>query len=191
MPGKYPTIVANTTARTTITPGPAPDGVGSGYSLSNSDTNALRSLFPGSPIYPGTDASVSAEQLRMLAQRLLLDGTVEGGNGYSEGVAVSRDFVGAPDLNEVQTGGGGLPASPFFPNLASAADPADPSTQPEMDPAVVSGITPNDNWGSGVGIVNPSESSTVLSQTSVVETGPVANKGQSAAHALNPGASSV
>lgn len=191
MPGKYPTIVANTTTRTTITPGVSTDGVAPGYSLSNSDTNTLRSLFPGSPIYPGSDASLSASQLRELAQRLLLNGNVEGGNGFLDGEAVNRDFSGSPNLDDVPTGGAGLPASPYFPNLASAVDPADPSTQPAMDPEVVAGILPNDNWGSGVGVVNPEDTSAAISQTSIVETGAVANKGQSAAHALNPGASSV
>jgi len=179
MPGKYPTIEAPITSRSSISPGTTPDVEHSAYSLSNSDTSTLRSIFPNSPIY-----STTAEQLRQRAQRLLLDGTITGDDAVG---TVNRDFGDAPNMNDVVTGGGGLPASPYYPNLASAPNPADPSTQPEP-PAGGYGITANDNFGTGTGIANPSETTVLMGQTSIEAVGPVANQGQSAAHRLNPGA---
>jgi hypothetical protein len=181
MPGKYPTIEAPITSRSSISPGATPDVEHTAYSLSNSDTSTLRSIFPNSPIY-----SITAEQLRQRAQRLLLDGTVTGDDAVG---TVDRDFSDAPNINDVVTGGGGLPASPYYPNLASATNPADPSTQPEP-PAGGYGITANDNFGTGTGLANPSEAAALIGQTSIEVVGPIANKGQSAAHGLNPGASS-
>jgi len=179
MPGKYPTIEAPLTSRSSISPGPTADVERTSYSLSNSDTNTLRSIFPNAPIY-----STTAEQLRQRAQRLLLDGTITGDDAVG---TVNRDFSDAPNMNDVVTGGGGLPASPYYPNLASATNPADPSTQPEP-PAGGYGVVANDNFGTGTGLANPSETTVLMGQTSIENVGPVAEKGQSAAHRLNPGA---
>ena len=59
-------------------------------------------------------------------------------------------YSGAPDLNDVETGGGGLPASPYVPNVTS---PGPGSINPTDMPAPPDGFgqRPSDTWGSGVG----------------------------------------
>lgn len=80
-----------------------------------SDTSTLQKAFPSSPIYKGelTDAVVREE-----GQTLLADGLVnDGGHTFGE---FDRDYAGAPDLEkDVPVGGGGLPGSPYAPNIAS------------------------------------------------------------------------
>ena len=73
----------------------------------------LQSMFSSSPIYNG---DLTDEERAKLYQELALDGTVTSGNGLN---SFSRDFDGAPDISQVTTGGGGLPASPYMPNLTS------------------------------------------------------------------------
>lgn len=94
----------------------------------SSDTKTLQKAFPSSPIYSGelTDAVVREE-----GQTLLVDGLVNDG-GHTFGT-FDRDYVGSPDIEkEVQTGGAGLPGSPFAPNIASpgAGNGLDPTKIP-------------------------------------------------------------
>ena len=62
-------------------------------------------------------------------------------------------------MNEVETGGGGLPASPYCPNPVSPG-PGSLNATEQADPPEGFGQTPSDTWGSGVGSqLQPSESS--------------------------------
>jgi hypothetical protein len=83
-----------------------------------SDTKTLQKAFPSSPIYKGelTDQVILEE-----GQTLLVDGLVnDGGHTFGE---FDRDYSASPDIeNEVQTGGAGLPGSPFAPNIASPGE---------------------------------------------------------------------
>jgi hypothetical protein len=88
-----------------------------------SDTKSTSRSFPGSPFYTG---ELTDEVLTIMAQELLLDGVVEGNDLFGP---VSRDYDGtglegkyrggAPCMEEVATGGGGLPGTAFSPNIAS------------------------------------------------------------------------
>lgn len=103
------------------------------YGLGSSDTADMQILYPGSPIYAGRydDAIVEAT-----AQEFQ-DGLVPDG-GHTFG-SVNLDYgpsasnpEGAPDLADVEVGGGGLPGSPYAPNIASAPeDPHNPRNIPE------------------------------------------------------------
>jgi len=78
----------------------------------------LQKSFSASPIYSN---QIKDEERRLTYQRLAMDGNVQSGLGLN---SFNRDFVGTeqnpvPDLNDVKTGGNGLPASPFVPNPTS------------------------------------------------------------------------
>lgn len=112
---------------------------------SKSNQSAIRGLFAKSPLH---DGSYTPEQVKALAQELLLDNKVnDGGHTFGE---FNRDYTDAPDLNNVETGGGGLPAMPHVPNPASPGEGVNADNIPD------SGYTrnPTDLWGSGV---NPSQ----------------------------------
>ena len=127
------------------------------------DSN-IRASFPDSPIHSG---ELTDEERKKLYQELALDGIVKVGHGINN---YSRDFVGTekdpvPNLLEVETGGGGLPASPFVPNLTSpgpgSMNAADmPEYAGELkDPAS------NVEFGSGRGgLVSPHETSKELAK---------------------------
>lgn len=105
-------------------------------SLGSSESEDLAALFPGSP---GLNENV--EEFKKKALKLLLHGE-EGGNQQTG--PVDRDF-GAnatdesrvpPDLRKVETGAGGLPASPYLPNPTS---PGEGSSDPKKKPAAPEG----------------------------------------------------
>ena len=92
----------------------APTSSGKGY---RTQAN-LESAYANSPIYNG---DLSYDNLRENFQSLVLDGDVVGGHGLN---SFNREYKGkegqlVPDLADVETGGGGLPSSPYSPNLTS------------------------------------------------------------------------
>jgi hypothetical protein len=100
----------------------------------------LKSAFSSSPILSG---EYTDESLRDLFSTLVIDGTVVGGLGIN---TYNRDFLDAPDLSTVETGGEGLPATPYVPNLTSPGPGSVfPSDQPPFegeipDPGVEFGV---------------------------------------------------
>lgn len=126
----------------------------------------LKSIFAASPVYLGelTDA-----ERKRTYQELALDGTVVGGNGIN---SYNRDFADAPDLTEVETGGGGLPASPYMPNLTSPG----PGSVSAADQPVYNGELPdpetNVEFGSGLGgLANPADTSGRIAEQNIVTIG--------------------
>jgi hypothetical protein len=111
----------------------------------SSDSASLKSAFPASPIHQG---EMTAESIRQQFQEEVIDGTVNDG-GHTFGT-FNRDYSDAPDLSEVKTGGGGLPASPYVPNPTSpgpgSVNAADQAEAPEGF-----GESPSNVPGSGVG----------------------------------------
>ena len=138
----------------------------------------LQSMFPNSPIYNG---DMSDNERKNSYQALALDGNVNDsvevagvqvpggqGNGVNSHV---RDFSEAPDLNNVETGGGGLPASPYMPNLTSPG----PGSLNAADQPEFTGELPDpenrSNFGSGLGgLVQPAETSGNIADQSILET---------------------
>lgn len=114
-------------------------------SMGNSDTTTLKSAFPASPIHAG---EITVESLKQQFQDEVIDGTVNDA-GHTFGT-FNRDYAEAPDLSEVETGGGGLPASPYVPNPVSpgpgSINPADVGEAPDGF-----GQQAHDVPGSGVG----------------------------------------
>ena len=126
----------------------------------SSNSANLRSMFPGSPINKGEISD--AERLEFYQSLLDLSNidsdSLHAAGGYYGLPNHSMNFVenGMPVIADVQTGGGGLPATPYSPNPASPG-PGSTSAldQPEFtgdtkDPASVS------NFGTGLGgLVEP------------------------------------
>lgn len=128
----------------------------------------IRASFPSSPIYNG---ELSDEERKKAFQELVMTGIVLNGKGIN---SYDRDFNGnaqnpVPNLEEVETGGGGLPASPYVPNLASPG----PGSVSAADQPVYNGELPdpelNVEFGSGMGgLVSPHETSPKIAKQSVL-----------------------
>ena len=125
----------------------------------------LQSMFANSPVYNG---DMSDEERTKLYQELALDGTVSGGHGIN---SFSRDFDGAPDITQVETGGGGKPASPYVPNLTSPGPGSiSAADQPEFTGTLPDGVN-RSNFGSGLGgTASPEESSKSISEQTLLGT---------------------
>lgn len=125
----------------------------------------IKSAFPESPIFKG---EITDQERRKAFQDLVMDGVVLNGNGLS---SFNRDYSGAPNLEEVETGGEGLPASPYVPNLVSPGPGSvNAATQIEYTGELPDKELRN-NFGTGKGgLVSPSETSTQISKTSVLKT---------------------
>jgi len=139
--------------QTTVDPAATTSGMGS------SSTELMTELYPGSPIHNGT---MTRDSVQTDGDELLLQGVVQNGLGLP---AFSRDFTGAdsgvsPPDQDVATGAGGLPASPWVPNPAS---PGPGSQNPTDLPAAPDGFgtEPNgDTYGVGAGaLTNPKDTS--------------------------------
>lgn len=131
-----------------------------------SNSILMSECFAASPIHqhedPLSDDGTLDAAIRTHFQSLCLDGVVnDGGHTFGE---YNLDFAaGAPDYGDVETGEGGLPASPWVPNPAS---PGPGSMNPTDLPAPPDGYgeTPNPQWGTGVGTaLSPKNSSEQIS----------------------------
>jgi len=136
----------------------------------------LQSMFPNSPVYNG---AMSDEERKKSYQALSLDGnindtvdsagkSVPGGQGHGIN-SHDRDFSEAPDLLDVETGGGGLPASPYMPNLTSPGPGSiSAADQPEYNGTIPDGEG-KINFGSGLGgTAMPSETSKSISDQTIL-----------------------
>lgn len=143
MPTHRQTIVETPVTVTSMGPG-----------LSSTSTANLNLSFPASPMYTGyNDAAV-----KDAFTALVLDPVVnDGGHTFGE---FRRDFAGAPDLSTVAVGGGGLPGTPYAPNIASPG----PGSNPRNIPASGATATLNSPHGGGSfngdGLTSPSATST-------------------------------
>ena len=115
----------------------------------------IKSAFPTSPIYL---EEVNDEERRKAFNELVVDGLVLNGNGIN---SFSRDYSDAPNILDVETGGGGKPASPFVPNLASPGPGSvNPADQPVFNGDLPDPSTKTTSFGTGLGgTANPAETS--------------------------------
>tara|TARA_A100001515_G_C4558338_1_gene205746 strand:- start:286 stop:783 length:498 start_codon:yes stop_codon:yes gene_type:complete len=125
----------------------------------------IRSSFPESPIFKG---ELTDEERKKVFDELALNGTVNNGHGLN---SFNRDYEDAPDLSEVETGGGGKPSSPFTPNLTSPG----PGSLNPADQPIYNGELPNPEFNSefGVGmggLVSPSETSVEIAKQGTLGT---------------------
>ena len=139
--------------QTTVDPAATTLGMGT------SSTELMTEIYPASPIHNG---DMTRDGVQAQGDEELLQGVVQNGLGLS---TFDRDFTGldsgvSPPDQDVETGGGGLPASPWVPNPAS---PGPGSQNPTDIPAAPDGFgtEPNgDTFGVGAGaLTNPKDTS--------------------------------
>lgn len=125
-----------------------------------SNTANLRSMFPGSPINKGE--VTDAERLEFYQNLLDLSNidadVLHAAGGYYGIPNHSMNYIenGMPVIADVQTGGGGLPASPYAPNPSSPG----PGSTSAADQPAYTGIIKDpitvSNFGTGLGgLVEP------------------------------------
>jgi len=117
----------------------------------------LQAMFGASPIYAG---DLTDDERKSTFQADALDGVVTSGFGLN---SFNRDFSqnDAPNLEDVATGGGGLPATPYVPNPTSPG----PGSTFAGDQAPFTGEIPESSpeFGSGLGgTLSPSVTSTEI-----------------------------
>lgn len=126
--------------------------------LGRAGSTELQAIFATSPIYAG---DISPDSIREDYQATVLDGEINDG-GHTFGT-FQPDYSGAPNMADVETGGGGAPASAFVPNPSS---PGQGSTSPTDQPEAPDGfgLTPSATPFAGVGSqLDPQESSAAIS----------------------------
>ena len=99
-----------------------------------------------------TDDSVKAQY-----EELVLAGEVnDGGHTFGK---FNRNYIDAPNIADVEWGGGGLPGSPYAPNPVSPG-PGSMNASEQGEPPEGWAQKPPAQWGTGVGSqLQPSESS--------------------------------
>jgi len=117
--------------------------------LGTADSETVKACFPANPVgveYALHDNGTNDADIRKNFSELCLEGVVnDAGHTFGE---FNLDFADAPDIAEVETGGGGLPGSPWTPNPSSSPT-GNPADQP--DPPSGWGEEPSDPPGAGVG----------------------------------------
>ncbi len=139
--------------------------IGGGTALSTHGTERLQKNFPGSPIH---DGSLNRKSIQEMGNELLLGAVVnDGGHTFGE---QDRDYTGAPNFDDVKTGGGGLPGNAFAPNTAS---PGPGSMNAKDMPAPPDMPDPGTEFGSGpAGIARkPSELSAGIAKHTLKDYG--------------------
>lgn len=138
--------------------------------LGSSSTETLNNSYAG-PINLSQDQFSSVDELRAFFENLVLNDNAElraATAAYYGITGYSPDFNEAPDLETVETGPGGLPGTPYTPNVAS---PGPGSTNPTSLPSPPPGqkTEPSDVPFSGVPITanNPAKVSSAMAQTKV------------------------
>ena len=127
-------------------------------SLGKVATNTIKSIFQFSPMYLG---EMNPTDVKEHYQDLVMDAVINDG-GHTFGT-FDTSYTDAPNLEDVETGGGGLPASPYVPNPSSpGAGSINHTDQPPAPDGY--GTAPGTQWGSGVGhALQPSDSSKKIS----------------------------
>lgn len=121
---------------------------------SRNDVN-IKNAFPASPIH--LEEMTDAERKEKYKE-LALDGVVLNGNGIN---SFNRDYEGAPNIKDVETGGGGKPSTPYTPNLTSPGPGSiNPSDQPVYNGTIPSAEEKQTPFGTGLGgTANPADTS--------------------------------
>jgi len=135
--------------------------------MGSSDSASLVSAYGASPIHAG---EINDQSIKELAQQLLIDGIVnDSGHTFGE---FNRDYLDAPVIADVESGAGGLPASPYVPNPSS---PGPGSLNPTDMPAPPDGFgqEPGNQWGTGVGSKLSPDQSSASQSTAVLNDYPL------------------
>jgi hypothetical protein len=148
-----------------ITVEPADNGSSAaGGDMGKANYAGLKQMFSTAPYFNEYDK----DAVKALGQERLLDGEVND-SGHTFGT-FNRDYSAnnPPNYADVETGGGGLPASAWVPNPASPiGGPNNVSSIPEAPEGY--GTVPADNWGNGGTAVDrsPHASSAAISSQKI------------------------
>jgi hypothetical protein len=138
------------------------EAVATDGALGSSDSATLQEMFPASPIYAG---ELTSDVITDMGNGLLIfNGVNDGGHTFG---TFDRDYKDAPVIDDVATGGGGLPGSPHTPAPGS---PGPGSMNPADIPEPPSDWPPEagTEYGSGPGgLLSPSDSSKLTSQQTI------------------------
>lgn len=123
-----------------------------------SDIAVLQKAFPGSPVYSGdlTDVVATEQYINIVTNANVNDG------GHTFGT-VDLNYTGAPDLATVVVGGGGLPGSPYAPNIASPPEGQNPRDIPAAGVEATEAAKGSGAPFNGDGLANPKDTSLVIS----------------------------
>lgn len=128
----------------------------------SSETKNLQDVFPGSPIHSG---ELTDEVVREQGQTLLVDGTVnDGGHTFGE---FDRDYSDAPNMEDVEVGGGGLPGSPYAANIASPPEGMNPSDIPAEGVEATQNARGSGAPFGGDALASPSKTSKIVSKQKI------------------------
>lgn len=133
--------------------------------LGRAGSNSLRVSYASSPVY----TELTEDSIREQYQKEVLDGVINDG-GHTFGT-YNPNYPDAPDMSDVETGGGGLPASPYVPNPVSpgegSTDPSDQGSAPDGF-----GQTPSATPFTGVGSqLSPKAASEAISKQTLGDYG--------------------
>lgn len=127
------------------------------FELGKSSTKSLQIAFPKTPYLDGYDerdvksAFFSPKEQKGTGMETTIN---DGGYAFGE---IPRYYKDAPNLDEVQVGGAGKPASPYGPNIASPAEGHNPRTIPDAGvDATNAAVSPSEGAYIGNGKVSPS-----------------------------------
>ena len=120
--------------------------------------NQLAAAYGASPIHAG---EIDSDTIKEQFQTEVLDAIInDAGHTFGE---FDTSYSEAPNMDDVATGGGGLPASAYVPNVSSPG-PGSLNAADQPDPPAGFGETPSDTWGTGVGSqLTPKNSSEKIS----------------------------
>ena len=130
--------------------------------IGKSDIAGLQSAFPGSPVYDGTLTDQVATDQYM---NIVTNATVNDG-GHTFGT-VDLNYGSAPNLEDVEVGGGGKPGSPYAPNIASPPTGQNPADIPESGVEATERARGSGGAFSGNGLASPDSTSRVISRQTV------------------------
>jgi len=133
----------------------------------SSDTESLQTAHPGSPIYRNeiNDALLEEQANSVLIGPLDASDPIDSGRGTDvQAIAYwdlptnyGRDYELAPNLDEVVVGGGGLPGSPYAPNIAVPAEGQNPADIPAEGVGVTQAAQGGGGPFGGDGLASPSD----------------------------------
>jgi hypothetical protein len=133
--------------------------------LGSSKFTNSKKIFAHSPIHKG---EITDDERRKFYNDNVLNGTIIGGNGVN---SYNLDFEDAPDFEDVETGGGGLPSTPFTPNLTSPGPGSFNAADQPVYEGTFSGNTEGSSSEFGVGLggtTSPAKTSKEISKQTVL-----------------------
>lgn len=123
----------------------------------SSDTEAMQKAYPGSPIHKNElNDQVVTDQGNTLLVGGDLGSDVTAIAYWDLPTSYNRDYPDAPNLAEVETGGGGLPGSPYAPNVASPPEGQNPADIPAAGAEITDAARGGGGPFQGDGLASPS-----------------------------------